>query len=131
MLNKFKANILLFLFLGVLLGYIFVIIYPDFFMKITYCPVKSIYSIPCPACGLSRASVELLRGEWLTAFTINPLVYLVHPLFITLGLTALYDHCFKTNRIRSFINARWSKTVLVLILLLLLLNMVWNIQKGV
>jgi hypothetical protein len=35
------------------------------------CPVKSALGIPCPGCGLTRATVSLLRGEFAAAFRLH------------------------------------------------------------
>jgi hypothetical protein len=32
------------------------------------CPLKAALGIPCPGCGLTRATVSLLRGEFAAAF---------------------------------------------------------------
>jgi hypothetical protein len=47
------------------------------------CPVQAALGLPCPGCGLSRATAALLHGEWRAALTIHPFV------FLALGVVAL------------------------------------------
>jgi hypothetical protein len=45
------------------------------------CPLASTFGIPCPGCGLTRATLALLRGDVARALQIHPLVWLLSPLF--------------------------------------------------
>ncbi len=45
--------------------------------RINVCPTKAIFKIPCPLCGGTTASVHLMRGEFLTAFALNPLAVIL------------------------------------------------------
>lgn len=49
------------------------------------CPIRYIFHIPCPVCGLTRAALSLLRGDFGLAFTYHPLV-----LFIPVWLMVLF-----------------------------------------
>lgn len=47
------------------------------------CPFKRIFGLPCPGCGLTRAWLCFLSGDWGQAIRYHPL-FLPTPLFIFL-----------------------------------------------
>jgi len=48
------------------------------------CPIKLAFGIPCPGCGLTRATISLLRGDFAKAFGLHAFAPVV-----LLGLAAL------------------------------------------
>jgi hypothetical protein len=46
------------------------------------CPLASTLGIPCPGCGLTRATLALMHGDVNAALHFHPLVWLLSPLFI-------------------------------------------------
>lgn len=42
----------------------------------TVCPFKAITGIPCPACGLTHATIYMFVGKWKEAINSNPTVFL-------------------------------------------------------
>jgi hypothetical protein len=45
------------------------------------CPTAAIFGIPCPGCGLTRATLALFRGDFSTALHFHPLVFLATPMY--------------------------------------------------
>lgn len=45
------------------------------------CPSATLLGIPCPGCGLTRATLALLRGDVRGALALHPLVFILAPLF--------------------------------------------------
>lgn len=44
------------------------------------CPTARVLGVPCPGCGMTRASLALLRGHLREAVALHPLVPIVLPL---------------------------------------------------
>lgn len=67
----------------VLIGVYFLTLH---FLADSSCPVVMVTGYPCPACGLTRAGIALLSGQFLTALSVNACIYplaLLAMLFLT------------------------------------------------
>lgn len=64
-------------------------------LDVPLCPVAVIGRVPCPGCGLTRATTELLHGHLAEAVRLHPLAPVVSPLVIALvayGLVHFVRH---------------------------------------
>ncbi len=56
------------------------------------CPTATLFGIPCPGCGLTRATLALLRGDVAAALRFHPLVFVLTPLVVGLSLSSAYQY---------------------------------------
>jgi len=71
--------------------------------KQSLCLIRNITGHPCPACGMTRASSALLRGQVRTAARYNKLVFPVAATLIFLYIKDGYN--FFHNRISSWLKS--------------------------
>ena len=64
----------------------------------TVCPLLAFFKIPCPACGLTRASLCLFAGNFKESFAYNPTAIL----WIISIILFLYDRYIKPLKIKPF-----------------------------
>ena len=50
--------------------------------RLPFCPLASVLGVPCPGCGLTRATLALGHGDLRQALALHPLVLVLAPLFI-------------------------------------------------
>ena len=62
------------------------------FLDAPLCPSAALLGVPCPGCGLTRATLALLHGDVHAAFRFHPLVFVLSPLFIGLMASALFGY---------------------------------------
>ena len=51
-------------------------------LRLPFCPLASVLGVPCPGCGLTRATLALAHGDLKHALELHPLVLVLAPLFI-------------------------------------------------
>jgi hypothetical protein len=54
-------------------------------LTVPLCPLANLTGWPCPSCGLTRATLLLLHGDWAAALTLQPLTPAV---LLLIGLCA-------------------------------------------
>lgn len=53
-----------------------------FLLDFPLCPSRWLFGAPCPGCGLTRATVALLTGDFSQAMVFHPLVPLLTPIVV-------------------------------------------------
>lgn len=68
-----------------------------FFLFVYNCPLNYFFKIPCLGCGMTRASMAILRLDVRTAFQYHPLVFLVIPIILYILNRSILKKRFNNN----------------------------------
>lgn len=99
------------------------------------CIIKNVTGFPCPSCGTTRAVELLLQGNVLASLQMNPFGILVAIIMAIVPFWISFDLMFKKDTFhKSYIQI--EKTIIikwfaVILILLVLLNWIWNIYKQI
>jgi len=101
----------------------------------TLCLVKHVTGIPCPSCGTTTAMIELVHGNLFSSLLINPfgllmtIVLIIVPVWIIVDLLRKQESFFRFYRwFETLLNQhRWVSVPAVLVVIM---NWIWNISKG-
>jgi hypothetical protein len=99
------------------------------------CLFKRCTGYPCPACGSTRSLISILDGDFIGAFALNPIGYilfiaiLILPIWIVYDLVSKKETCMiSLNRLQFQLN---RPAIAIPLILLILANWAWNISKGI
>jgi hypothetical protein len=70
-----------------------------------FCPTALLFGIPCPGCGLTRATVAMLQGDFGAALHLHPLSPVLVPVFGGAMALVLFDYVRGPERRRP--TPRW------------------------
>ena len=85
------------------------------------CPMATFLHVPCPGCGMTRATLSALHGDFATSFHFHPLAFILVPL---LGLYALGHACsyirHGVSQVDTVVTGKWIDRFLLLLLITML-----------
>lgn len=87
----------------IILFIILILLYMKLFRSITgtACIISGVTGFPCPGCGMTRAWISFLKGDFLKAFKYNPLFLVV--LFIVIGYLVIFIKNIKFKSLNKLI----------------------------
>lgn len=101
--------------------------------NLTVCIIKNVTGYPCPSCGTTRAMQLLFQGDFIESLKMNPfgiivaILMTIAPIWIAIDLVFKKDTFFHSyKRTEVIIRTKW---LAVLLIILVLLNWIWNIYK--
>jgi len=104
------------------------------FGNLSVCLMKHVTGIPCPSCGSSRSILSLLDGNMVDALYWNPLGIVILLIMIIVPNWIFYDCIIRKDTLFNFYKKAESflqqQKVAIPAILLLLVNWIWNIHKG-
>lgn len=123
--NIFKISLLVF----ILFAYFWII--KTYFSTLNpICFFKTIIGIPCPGCGGIRSTRCLIDGNILEALYINPLSVIVNIFILISIFWLLYDIIKKKDTFFKAMKTKWKKKYFIIAIIIILINWIWNIYKG-
>ena len=99
------------------------------------CLFKRFTNVPCPSCGSTRSVLSLLQGDFLGGLYWNPFGFILMTILVVAPLWILYDLAGRKASLFNFytktellLNRKW---IAILAIVIVLMNWIWNISKGV
>jgi hypothetical protein len=98
------------------------------------CLFKSVTHVPCPSCGSTRAILALVQGDIGKSLSINPFGFLLAALMLITPFWIIFDLITRRKTLldsyRQIESVLRKRFVAVPLILLVLINWIWNISKG-
>jgi len=98
------------------------------------CMFKQVTNIPCPSCGSTRSIIALIHGDVLGSLKWNPIGVILMLGMVILPFWVVYDKLTKKTSLVQVYNQSETflkqKSIAIPAIILVLLNWMWNIYKG-
>lgn len=95
-----------------------------------FCIFRRLTGVPCWGCGTVRVMQLLMHGKLIDAIMLNPLSVLAC-IMVVAGMAIWWmDFFLHTNVLSSLMRGKPHPFTIAMLVVMVLLNWIWNIQKG-
>ncbi len=132
---KFRIGLVLLLTLGY--GWLFfqkgtILVHSESYLFLK-CPSQTLLGIACPGCGMTRSIIAITNGDWYLSFLLNPFGYPAVFILLILPVFLLWDLYERKNRLfhnyQNIEKLLKINSVRILLMILILVNWIWNFIK--
>jgi transposase-like protein len=130
--NKLYAIVFIACFFG--LAYLFYKINYSESSHLTVCIIKNVTGYACPSCGTTRAVQLFLQRNFAASLQMNPFGIIVAILMVISPIWILFDIITKKEtfyfwykKAEEIIRIKW---IAITLIILVIINWIWNIYKG-
>jgi hypothetical protein len=103
--------------------------------SVEVCLIKHATNIPCPSCGSTRSVISLTKGNFVEAFDSNPIGYIVALIMLIAPIWIIVDIILRSNTLfvcyQKIENELKKPKLAIPLILLVIINWIWNITKGI
>jgi hypothetical protein len=94
------------------------------------CPIRAATGVPCPGCGLSRASIAMVKGDWqtMTQYHLFAPLFAIALLIITTGLLLPVNAHGKL--VAGVSNFETNTAVSSVLLAIFMIYWIWRLANG-
>ena len=90
------------------------------------CPIRIISGVPCPGCGLSRATALFIQGQWQSAIEVHAFAPIIAVGFGFLVITAVMPRSLQHRAARRV--AAWERRTAIVTLVVLAMFIYWGLR---
>ena len=102
--------------------------------RYSVCMIKNVTGFPCPSCGTTRAVQLLFKGNFIDSLVMNPFGIFVSSAMLLLPIWIVFDLLSKKQTLYTFYYKMEfvlkQKKIAIPLIILVIMNWIWNINKG-
>lgn len=104
--NKYLKVLLIQLAILLVLVFLFMFVHSSLIDFIPPCYWQEHFGLLCPSCGSTRCIIHFLEGNFLTAFSYNPFLFILIVYFLILDIVFIINTLFE-KKFLKFLYPKW------------------------
>lgn len=87
-------------------------------LEVAVCPMATLINIPCPGCGMTRATLSALHGDFAAAYRFHPLALIMVPLLALYAAAHAFSYIrHGVSQVDKIVSGKWIDRFILLLLI--------------